>query len=237
MTGGFFGESIAVADLNGDDVPDLISGSYRATNSAMQSSAGVVYWMPGLGDGTFGAAQVVTEGVVANGELGHTVTVADVDGDGAQDVLASYMVYDAVTFGSNEGAIWIGYGDGAGGFVEEDLLVGLPGSGDTNELLVVDANADGLNDVIRGSWSFTNGQYYEGATLVHLATGVREFNDPARAVETNQASSGANAGLASADFDNDGLNEIVVGVWQSDSVAQDAGEVFIYSSCEAIPFF
>ena len=236
VLGGFFGQSIAVADLNGDDVPDLVSGAYRATNSAMQASAGVVYWMPGVGDGTFGAAQVVTEGLAANGELGISVTIADVDGDGAQDVLAAYYAYDAVTNGSNEGAIWVGYGDGGGGFPEEQLLVGLPGAGTTESILVADANADGLRDVIRGSWTFTNGQYYEGATLIHLATGAREFNDPVRAVETNQASSGADAGLAAADFDGDGLNELVVGLRVSDTVATDAGEVFIYSTCEALPF-
>ena len=149
--------------------------------------------MPGVGDGTFGAAQVVTEGLAANGELGISVTIADVDGDGAQDVLAAYYAYDAVTNGSNEGAIWVGYGDGGGGSPRSSCWWGSrePARPSRSRR---GRQRHGLRDVIRGSWTFTNGQYYEGATLIHLAT-EREFNDPVRAVETNPESSGADAGL------------------------------------------
>jgi hypothetical protein len=235
-TNGFFGGSIAVGDLNGDMIPDLVSGAYGATNTGMQAWAGIVYWMPGVGDGTFGPAQVIQEGTVENGSFGQAIEVADLDGDGRLDVLAAYGTYhEAVPNASNEGAIWIGYGDGAGGFPASDLLVGLPGAGGTNQILVEDLDVDGQQDVIRGSFSFTNGEYNEGATLIHLATGVRSFNAAPRALETNLSQSNPNAGLVAGDFDQDSLPELVVGVFGSDVLTQDGGEVYIYSACEAAP--
>jgi hypothetical protein len=236
-TNGTFGSAIAVGDLNGDMIPDLISGADSATNLAMEAFAGAVYWMPGVGDGTFGPAQLIQEGTGANGRFGQGIEVADVDGDGSLDILAAYGSYDdAVPNASDEGAIWIGYGDGVGGFPASDLLVGLPGAGGSRQILVEDVDLNGQQDVIRGSFSFTNGEYYEGATLIHLATGVRSFDSAPKAIETNLSQSNPDGGLVSGDFDQDSLPELVVGIFGSDVLTQEGGEVYIYSACEGLPF-
>ena len=86
--------SIAVADLNGDGIPDLV---------LTDAGNGMVSVMLGLGGGSFQAPVSYSSNAVAPG----TVSVADLNGDGVQDLTFS----DGAT-----GSVYIMLGNSAGTF-------------------------------------------------------------------------------------------------------------------------
>ncbi|MGQ0613334.1 MAG: FG-GAP-like repeat-containing protein [Planctomycetaceae bacterium] len=88
--GGTRVESIAAGDFNGDGHPDIASASFLT---------GEVWILPGDGKGGLGAPQRFVTG---RGPC--RVAVADVDGDGRDDLLVSNRLDDTITVLRNEGA-------------------------------------------------------------------------------------------------------------------------------------
>ena len=72
-----YGNSLALADLNGDGIPDLAAEFYYP-----QIGIGV---LPGKGDGSFGKETDYSTGQLHGGG----VTIADLNGDGAPDLISS----------------------------------------------------------------------------------------------------------------------------------------------------
>lgn len=115
--------SIAIADLNSDGIPDLVTGS----------EWNEVHTWSGNGDGTFGAQ---TDELV--GQIPLTVAVADLNGDGKPDLIAANY-HDL----SPEVSILLGTGHGT--------FAGQQGFGNgigPRALAVSDLNADGKPDVV-----------------------------------------------------------------------------------------
>jgi FG-GAP-like repeat len=82
-SGGWYAESLAVADVNGDHKPDLIVTNFEACfSSCPNGSVGVLL---GNGNGTFQAALSYDSGALD----ATSVAVADVNGDGAPDLLVA----------------------------------------------------------------------------------------------------------------------------------------------------
>lgn len=83
-SGGFYAESVAVADVNGDGKPDLVVGNCQGT-AGCGGEAGVVGVLLGNGDGTFQRALKYPSG----GEFAVPVAVGDLDGDGRPDLVVA----------------------------------------------------------------------------------------------------------------------------------------------------
>jgi protocatechuate 3,4-dioxygenase beta subunit len=115
-------KSVAVADLNGDGIPDII---------AANESNGTIDVFLGNGDGTFQAAKSFQTGPTSN-TIPTAVVVGDFNGDGKLDVAVSDSV----------GAIRVLLGNGDGTFQPEQTInVG------TSYLAVADFNGDGKLDL------------------------------------------------------------------------------------------
>jgi hypothetical protein len=133
--------SLAIADLNGDGMPDVVVENSQCCGSPF----GVTGVLLGNGNGTF--KPVVIYKSTAGG-WGSSAAVADMNRDGKVDLVVTDQ--DAAANGLNNGvvSVFLGNGDGtfqvastydAGGFL-------------TNWAAVEDVNGDGAPDVIVANW-------------------------------------------------------------------------------------
>lgn len=142
------GESVAVADVNGDGKPDLVLAASNGTGVLL-----------GNGDGTFQAAVVYGSG-------GSFVTVADLNGDGKLDLLVGNQRC------SEPGCVGVLLGNGDGTFQAE---VNYGSSGVyVDSLAVADVNGDGKRDLVV-SYSCADNSCDNGSVGVLLGNGDGTF--------------------------------------------------------------
>lgn len=148
-SGSEFANSIAVGDLNGDGISDLVvANSCVSPSSCATGGVGVLI---GNGDGTFKTA--VTYG--SGAPYAFSVSIADVNGDGKLDlVVANYCTNLYVVQGCQNPVdtvgVLLGNGDGtfqaavtysSGGY-------GNPGNFQSGSVAVADVNGDGKPDLL-----------------------------------------------------------------------------------------
>jgi hypothetical protein len=183
----------AVADLNGDGRADVALGSLTQTNT------GSVDILLGQTDGTFKQGATILTG---NVDL--SVTLADLNGDGKTDLVAS-------SFYSGNSVITVALGNGDGTFQSAtNVPTGLVGNpGILAQMLVADVNGDNRPDVLVLGANGTS-QYLE----TFLNNGNGGFSTTP---SHNQTVSGAIGNfsallptIAAADFDHDGKTDLAI---------------------------
>jgi hypothetical protein len=131
-SGGGFGQSLAVADVNSDGKPDLAVGNFYS------NTVGVLL---GNGDGTF--QQALTYG--SGGQFPRAVAVADVNGDGKPDLLLANQCQSGTC--GYRGLVGVLLGNGDGTF-QKALIYHSGGTGTAAGLAAADLNNDGKPDVL-----------------------------------------------------------------------------------------
>ncbi len=226
-------ESVAVGDLNGDGVPDIVAGS-------IQTNDGGASVLLGAGDGSFAAP--VTYGV---GSSPFAVALADVNGDGAADLITADFGFNfsggniSVVLGNGDGTFRIGVsypvtaqpntvtvrdltGDGIPDVVTSSLVARggvsvLLGNGDGTyrpatfydtdqppvSLVVADVNGDGIPDIVTVG---SNNFLQPGTVSVLLGNGDGTFR-PA----VSFAAGSPPGALLAADFNGDGKTDLAIG--------------------------
>ncbi|HEY0978782.1 MAG TPA: FG-GAP-like repeat-containing protein [Flavobacteriales bacterium] len=169
------GEYFTLADLDGNGHKDLVFGNadYK------------VHWSPSDG-ASFGAPRLL---FVGEGDYLDAITCGDVDSDGDQDVIIGGM--DGWDLLRN---------DGAGGFVKEQLMSFTTGR--RGELMVVDMNGDGLQDIVRSAGNFGSGMFFL------RNTGTGDFDYIAGGVNMTFFAGFQLIGVK--DLDEDGLKDLIV---------------------------
>ena len=168
---------VGLADLDGDSDLDIAMGFY---------SAGLK-WYANDGAGGF-SGNTISASFASNG-----IDLADVDGDGDQDLLGA----------SNAKAVWY-RNDGPGGFNE---VVSFFGAINAKDILATDLNNDGVLDVVVGTDSFL---YRYTGNSVH--TGSFDFGDAPPGYKVTAAENGPRHGAtgprlgAIRDSDVDGIH-------------------------------
>jgi hypothetical protein len=170
---------IAVADVNGDGKPDVLTANYGS------NSAGVLL---GNGDGTFQAATVYATSAVNGRPVG--IAVADVTGDGKPDLLtANSYGYSVSLFA----------GTGTGTF-QAPVSYSFGTTSAPLDVVVADINGDGRPDVLAA-----NAGNNTVGTLVNLGSG--NFQPAIYPVGTG--ASFVPYGLAVGDVNGDGRPDVV----------------------------
>lgn len=141
-SGGWNPNSIAVADLNGDGKPDLLVSNCAIPGLGCGSELGALSVQLGNGDGTFQSAVIYNTG----GFAAHSVTTADVNGDGRPDALIA-------NFDMSRVAVLLGKGDGTfeGGSQYDS------GGFGASSVAVADVNGDGKPDMVVANFNCATG--------------------------------------------------------------------------------
>jgi hypothetical protein len=194
--------SLAVADVNGDGIPDVIEGNPFVPSLNYNSGVSV---MLGNGDGTFQNPM----SFAVSGSDPVSIAVADLNGDGKPDIVeVSY-------FGIYGSSISVLLGNGDGTF--QPQVTYNPQSASVAWVVIADVNGDGKPDLVIAN---TCGMHYncypsgEGSVSVLLGNGDGTFQP---AVPYDSGGSGATVvpwpgmnQLAVADVNGDGKPDIAV---------------------------
>jgi hypothetical protein len=152
FSGGNGANSVAIADVNGDGVPDLVVTNWCAYTACTDpATIGVLL---GKGDGTFPTLNTYPSG----GLFADSVAIADVNGDGKPDLIVANCGSNSQTncvSTSNSGNVAVLLGNGDGTF-QAAATYTLGASGAT-AVAVADVNRDGKLDLIVATGSSTAG--------------------------------------------------------------------------------
>ncbi|MCB9683784.1 MAG: FG-GAP repeat protein [Alphaproteobacteria bacterium] len=219
------GASVASAgDVNGDGFDDVIVGSPQRSNGDTYEGAATVYL--GSAAGLAVAPAWSVEGGRGSAYLGTSVASAgDLNGDGYDDV-----VVGAPGAGPTyQGEVEVYLGSPAGPSPTPDFTwrgqqpFGLYGNSVAS---AGDVNADGYDDLLIGSPSYSQG---DGAAWVHLGSAAGPAASHAWIVFGIAGVTDLGVSVASAgDLDADGYDDVVVGAHTSTGDLAAEGAVLLY---------
>jgi hypothetical protein len=179
-------DDVVVADVNGDGIPDIITGNKWGTGPKSVANVSVLL---GTGDGTFQLQQSFA--ISSSVNVNVTLAVADLNGDGIPDLVTN-------AFGRE--TVWLGNGDGT--FRQQEVLpVDSAGYG----LAVADVNGDGKLDIVTDN---VNGSGPSSTVSLLLGNGDGTFQPP-KVIPTGTQLFVLQQSIVVADVTGDGKPDIV----------------------------
>jgi hypothetical protein len=196
-SGGYLDVSVAVADVNGDNKPDLLVADNCADNTC--GGDGLVGVLLGNGDGSFQPVMTLSSG----GKIAEWVAVADVNGDGKPDLL----VANGCNSNCSEGTVGILVGNGDGSF--QPAVAYSSGGKSARSIAVADVNGDRKPDLLVANYCVTESTCSgggPGAVGVLLGNGDGTFRP---AATYSSGADDANS-IVVADVNGDGNPDLLV---------------------------
>jgi hypothetical protein len=226
------GHAVAVCDVDGDGVSDVVAAALQDEDpaSGVSNQGSVAVW---LGT-TFGVDRVATGkvhgatpvgGVLlpdADALMGRRLAAGDVDGDGRCDVVATSYLVNLDGAGS-DGVSWLFGADALLGSGPPDRLWSWDGADDSvqsgRNVAVGDLDGDGLDDVVLAGHNADRAGISRGAAFVFLAADddgrpaeeVVWLDDASVVVEGDEDYDNFAIGVAVRDATGDGAPDLLVG--------------------------
>jgi Bacterial Ig-like domain (group 3)/FG-GAP-like repeat len=194
-SGGYFAESVVVADVNGDGKFDLI-----VTNQCSDSACanhGFVGVLLGKGDGTFQPVVTYDSG----GYSAFSVEVADVNGDGTPDLV---IANECASSDCTSGGVGVLLGNGDGTF--QAAVSYVSGGHDAFSVAVKDVNGDSKPDLLVANYCADSNCLTDGNVGVLLGKGDGTF----RAAVTYDSGASHAVSVAVGDVNGDGKPDLLV---------------------------
>ncbi|MDX2088410.1 MAG: VCBS repeat-containing protein [Kofleriaceae bacterium] len=179
--------NLAVGDLDGDGLPDVIATNPQASSASI---------FLGRGDGTLGRARDEVLGIAGISEP-YSVAIGDYDGNGTQD---------AAIADNTSASVFVLLGNGDGTFSQgpnQPALDGLP----SFIIITHDVNLDGILDLVCANRSSDD-------VSVLLGRGDGGFR---RAIVSSTGAGTGPYSVAIADFNVDGVPDVVTANFMSDT--------------------
>jgi hypothetical protein len=193
-SGALYAESVAIADINGDGVPDLAVANLCQSGSC---TSGEVSVLLGNGDGTFQTAVANSSG----GQYAYSVAVADLIPGGAPDLV---VANDCASNNCNNGSVGVLLGNGNGTL--QTVVPYASGGTDALSVAVADVNGDGYPDLIVANNCASDSNCANGTAGVLLGNGDGTFQT---AVAFGSGGFFADS-VAVADVNGDGKPDVMV---------------------------
>lgn len=243
-----FGYSSAAGDLTGDGLPDLVVGA-PGHRSGSAYHAGAVYVFdgrtlsgPAAQTRAVDSALFVLVGDSEQGRFGATVALADVNGDGLDDIVAGApSAGDGSRIESGRIYVFLSRPGEPPPLTSLGADITLTGeaAGDAlgSSLLIHDMDGDGADDLVVSAFR-AGAPAKPGAGSVYVIPGaaLRDARGEAgvavaaSAVVDGDRSGDSLRGLAAADVDDDAALDLIVGAYLSDDASgsrPDAGAIYV----------
>ncbi|MEA3044328.1 MAG: hypothetical protein QOH47_2166, partial [Sphingomonadales bacterium] len=248
---GRLGHSVASAgDINNDGYDDIIIGA--PDGNARNSGTAYLIFGKASGFGTIDVTALAPTdgfsitGAIAYDRLGMSVSAGDINNDGYDDLILGAPFHDSG--GTDAGAVFVLFGKAAG-FAPVDLATITPADGfkiqassafinaGTAVSTAGDFNGDGYDDLIIGAPKLSrtgNSSTGEAYLVFGKASGFGTIDlaaltpaDGFKIINSGQFDFAGAAVSSAGDINNDGYDDLLVGVPGADSDGNDAGEVFV----------
>jgi hypothetical protein len=225
----YFGISLALLDVNGDQRDDLAVGSSLYDATGTDNGRVQLYLASGSGFGT--TASWTQDGDQDTAYFGAKVASAgDINGDNYDDLLVGASFYDGVL--PDEGRAYLFHGSASGlansaawtqdgGQAEAYFGVTLAGVGDIN--------GDTYDDVLAGATFYDGGETDEGRATLYFGSATGLATTAAWTIGADQENAYLGAALGPAgDTNGDGFDDFLIGATYYDSSALNDGLAILF---------